>query len=192
MHCKQLQKKVIKEETGTHERLMRPRQLLENDPLHEDPRDKRKRNPSTQLISQLKGVPEKGKLPKARVENAFALRRKERMSDMVRVEVMRAITADYIPGFENDVTAGRPQIVDVEMSSDLKRARVSWLLPTMNDTEKSKKEWTKRFEQSRGMFRKVIAGRIRSRFVPDLEFKVASTADASVKELTGSEKNEGS
>jgi len=170
-----LEDKVLKEDSGMEgNRMMRPQKVLES---LEDGKETKKRTPNSRLLAELKGVPEKGKLAKPiGPDKTFISRRVNKMGELVRGELIREIAANKLPNFDYDIRIGRPEIIDVVMSSDLKRAKVVWIPPGLanSDDDRVKKDWAKRFESSRGYLRNMLATRIRTRFVPELEFQIDS------------------
>jgi len=175
MHCKRLEAKTLKENAGLEERLMRSRQSMDSMTNEfEDHRDKKKKAPDSRLISELKGVPEKGKLARpTKEEDKRGVQRVQKMGERVRVELIREITSNNVPGFDYDARVGRPEIIDVVMSSDLRRAKVLWAPPVLAASDpRVIKDWGIKFETARGYLRNMLGTRIRTRFVPELEFRL--------------------
>src|SRR5690606_41600382 len=76
LHCRRLEEKTLKETLGVDGRLVRPQSALSPSAKdYEDHRERKKRAPTTQLISELKGVPEKDRkstrLNSSHVKNSY-------------------------------------------------------------------------------------------------------------------------
>jgi len=135
---------------------------------------------NTKIVAELVGTPQTGTMmdPFRERSERTESRHSMRLAMTVRRIMCGVISSRLIPDL-HDETGACPEIVNVTLASDLKRATVTYLPPlvvsnrTVNKA-RYEKNWQKRFEKSRGELKKVLGEQIRSRGPPDLEFVLAT------------------
>jgi ribosome-binding factor A len=110
-------------------------------------------------------------------------RRCQRMGFLIQNALSMALIEQRIPLLMDEHNGGVSlEIVDVRMTTDLRRAIVYYLPPRAKwssyksipseESNKINKIWEERLLKCKGILRKIIGDRVRSRHVPDLEFRL--------------------
>jgi ribosome-binding factor A len=95
--------------------------------------------------------------------------RTERVASLIKEELGEILTREY-----NDPTLGFTTVTEVRMTADLRIARVFFSIFGNPDVQK---KTMKMLESERAHIRRLIGGRLRLRFVPDLEFRHDTTLE---------------
>lgn len=181
-HMVRLDEKMLKETTVFNElRLLKPRKQMaqaetegEVDELL-DRASSAKRIPSL-LMAHLKGIPEDGKLlpprpPKG--DPSLTSARMLKVGRKVQQELADELGLKRHLDLLDEQTNTVPQIVEVNMSPDLRRAICFWephsLLGPLDD--RTAQVWQRKLERSTPKLKRLLALRIRARFVPELIFR---------------------
>ncbi|KAH9251934.1 hypothetical protein BASA81_010138 [Batrachochytrium salamandrivorans] len=181
-HMMRLEEKMLKETTVFNElRLLKSRkQMVQAETEGEvdellDKASSAKRIPSL-LMAHLKGIPEDGKLLPPRppkgdpsLTSARMLKMGRKVQQELADELGLKRHLDLLDEQSNTV----PQIVEVNMSPDLRRAICFWephsMLGPLDDH--AAQIWQRKLERSTPKLKRLLALRIRARFVPELVFR---------------------
>lgn len=96
-------------------------------------------------------------------------KRTRQVSDVIRNEIALLLRREI-----HDPALGFVTICDVEVSTDLKLARVFYSVLGDDD---AKANAQRVLDKCRGLLRRLLAGRIHLRAVPELEFRLDETAE---------------
>jgi ribosome-binding factor A len=99
------------------------------------------------------------------------------MSHLIRAELARVLIEEISDPSLADVT-----FTEVELTADLRHARVFFMSSDLNPTPQKEKEKTRGFHRAMPFFRRRIADNLDLRYVPDLDF-VRDTHGESVNRL---------
>jgi ribosome-binding factor A len=95
--------------------------------------------------------------------------RTERVASLIKEELGQILTREY-----RDPSLGFTTVTEVRMTPDLRIARVFFSVFGSPEVQKKTMEM---LEAERSHIRRLIGGRLRLRFVPDLEFRHDTTLD---------------
>jgi len=98
--------------------------------------------------------------------------RKDRVKEIIKQEVSSIIHDEV-----NDPRIGFVTVTRIEMSPDLRYATI---FVSVLGQPKECEETFKALNSAKGFIRKLLAGRIRMRFIPDISFKQDKTIEYSV------------
>ena len=96
-------------------------------------------------------------------------KRTRQVSDVIRNEIAQLLRREI-----HDPALGFVTICDVEVSTDLKLARVFY---SVLGDDAAKESAQRVLDKCRGLLRRLLAGRIHLRAVPELEFRLDETAE---------------
>lgn len=99
--------------------------------------------------------------------------RSSRVAEAFREEIMDIIQTDL-----KDPRIGFVTVTHVEVSADIRHA--VFFLTIMGDT-KQREETVAGLEQAKGHIRNELGKRVRLKFLPEIDFKIDTTIDQSLK-----------
>ena len=106
-------------------------------------------------------------------------RRQIRMASVLLEHLSKAVREHRVPVLVDPVTHKCPEIIEIQVSPDLRRIVVFWGPPIAKQkpSQVDVERWTKRMERSRPALRSVIATHVRTRFLPEIDFKLDRVLD---------------
>lgn len=100
-------------------------------------------------------------------------RRTAQLGEVLRAEISNVITREL-----RDPDVGWATVMEVEVATDMKFARVH--VSVLGDEETQERTITA-LEKSRAKIRHLVAQRVRLRYMPDLEFRLDRTAERAAR-----------
>lgn len=100
-------------------------------------------------------------------------RRTAQLGEVLRAEIANVITREL-----RDPDVGWATVMDVEVATDMKFARVH--VSVLGD-EATQERTITALDKSRAKIRHLVAQRVRLRFMPDLEFRLDRTAERAAR-----------
>lgn len=100
-------------------------------------------------------------------------RRTAQLGEVLRGEIAHVITREL-----RDPDVGWATVMDVEVATDMKFARVH--VSVLGDEETQERTITA-LDKSRARIRHMVAQRVKLRFMPELEFRLDRTADRAAR-----------
>lgn len=99
--------------------------------------------------------------------------RKDKVQEAVRKEVSEILQNEL-----KDPRMGFVTVTSVDMSPDLRYAKIFY---SVLGTEENKKRSKEALESARGFIRKLVAERVKMRFAPELMFKLDESGEYSIR-----------